>query len=95
MGIAGMLGLSIIFTITFFIAYYAPGQALTITVNEYGEAGIEFVLFAVLVPINIGTAVYALVMFKRLETGTGHTNYSIGYNMPKKEDNCFKAHLHN
>ena len=72
-GIAGMLGLSTIFTITFFIAYFQPSQSLTITVNDFGEANIEFLVFMLLLPINFYVAIH-LIRLKRMEMGHRRKN---------------------
>jgi len=53
MGVATMLGLSLITFMTFAAAYASPAKAVRVHVNNYGEADIEMILLSVLLPLNI------------------------------------------
>lgn len=94
-GLASMLALSTIFTITFFIAYYTPDKTLTITVNEFGEADLEFIVFAICLPLNYVTVVYCLYTFKRLETTHRHKNYLGKVIYLNKKDKGLQTHFKN
>ena len=54
LGIAGLVGFSITMIITFFIAFL-NGNEVTVAINDYGEANIEFVMIIILIPCMIYT----------------------------------------
>ncbi|MBI3190323.1 hypothetical protein HYZ41_01320 [archaeon] len=62
-GIFSMLGMFLLFYVTFSVAFYSPAKAVIIDINSYGEAEIEFILLSVLMPLNI---LSAIVVAKKL-----------------------------
>ena len=58
-GLATMLGLTIVMFITFAAAYTSPAKAVRVHVNSYGEADIEMILLSLLLPINILSTFFA------------------------------------
>ena len=51
-GMGGLMGSTITFMFTFFIAYF-NGYEVLVKINDYGEAHIEMVVFLLLIPCMI------------------------------------------
>jgi hypothetical protein len=55
-GICCLIANSIVLYITFLSAYFSDGQAITITVNNFSESYIEFIL----IPLSLIIGMYTL-----------------------------------
>lgn len=59
-GIITMLGMFLLFYITFSIAFYSPAKAVRIDINSYVEAQVEFILLSLFMPLNIVSSIVAV-----------------------------------
>ena len=59
-GLATMLGMTIVTFFTFAVAYASPVKAVRVHVNSYGEADLEFVMLSALLPLNIISTIFAI-----------------------------------
>jgi hypothetical protein len=57
-GLSTMLGLTILMFVIFTSAYISPAKAVRINVNNYGEAHLEFILLALLLPLQLFTTAF-------------------------------------
>lgn len=58
-----LVGVTICLYVTFMVAYFHPTKSVTIYIDKFGEANIEFIMLNILVPISL---VYSIIMAKRV-----------------------------
>jgi len=61
------VGVTLLYAITFLVAYISPSKSVTVTINTIGEANIELVLLAIIVPISISALIIYLRKYLKRE----------------------------